>query len=118
MAPVLLRLDEGLTMVVGLILSLLTLVVPVVLVDGLRVLDPARTALDMTREHGLSAGVASCDRALRKSDPRLSVTATTVCTLALKHCARSRVRFPPDRRGIDNEDRDAREAEEVRPGVP
>ncbi|GMA40853.1 DEAD/DEAH box helicase family protein [Mobilicoccus caccae] len=25
---------------------------------------------------------------------------------------------PPDRRGIDNEDRDAREAEEVRPGVP
>lgn len=30
----------------------------------------------------------------------------------------SGVRFPPDRRGIDNEDRDAREAEEVRPGVP
>ena len=29
-----------------------------------------------------------------------------------------RVRFPPDRGGIDNEDRDAREAEEVRPGVP
>ncbi|MDN4175795.1 hypothetical protein QWY28_22735 [Nocardioides sp. SOB77] len=28
------------------------------------------------------------------------------------------LRFPPDRRGIDNEDRDAREAEEVRPGVP
>ena len=25
---------------------------------------------------------------------------------------------PPDRRGIDDEDRDAREAEEVRPGVP
>ena len=32
--------------------------------------------------------------------------------------ADERVRFPPDRRGIDNEDRDAREAEEVRPGVP
>jgi len=28
------------------------------------------------------------------------------------------MRFPPDRRGIDNEDRDAREADEVRPGVP
>ena len=28
------------------------------------------------------------------------------------------LRFPPDRRGIENEDRDAREAEEVRPGVP
>jgi hypothetical protein len=27
------------------------------------------------------------------------------------------VRFPPDRRGIDNEDRDARAQEEVRPGV-
>ncbi len=31
---------------------------------------------------------------------------------------RGTLRFPPDRRGIDNEDRDAREAEEVRPGVP
>jgi uncharacterized protein (TIGR03083 family) len=28
------------------------------------------------------------------------------------------LRFPPDRRGIHNGDRDAREAEEVRPGVP
>ena len=33
--------------------------------DGLRILDPARTALDMAREHGLVAGVACCDRALR-----------------------------------------------------
>ena len=30
----------------------------------------------------------------------------------------SPVRFPPERRGIHNEDRDAREAQEVRPGVP
>jgi site-specific DNA recombinase len=30
----------------------------------------------------------------------------------------TQLRFPPDRRGIDNEDRDAREANEVRPGVP
>jgi hypothetical protein len=29
-----------------------------------------------------------CGRALRKSDHRLSVTATTACTLAFKHCAR------------------------------
>lgn len=28
------------------------------------------------------------------------------------------LRLPPDRRGIDNEDRDARDQEEVRPGVP
>jgi hypothetical protein len=31
-----------------------------------------------------------CDRALRKSDHRLSVTATTACTLAFKHCTQSR----------------------------
>ena len=35
------------------------------IVDGLPVLDPARTALDMAREHGLVAGVACCDAALR-----------------------------------------------------
>jgi predicted transcriptional regulator of viral defense system len=37
----------------------------VVVIDGLPVLDLARTALDMAREHGLVAGVACCDRALR-----------------------------------------------------
>ncbi|MBZ5741173.1 type IV toxin-antitoxin system AbiEi family antitoxin domain-containing protein [Nocardioides mangrovi] len=37
----------------------------VVVVDGFRVLDRARTALDMAREHGLVAGVACCDAALR-----------------------------------------------------
>ena len=31
---------------------------------------------------------------------------------------RLELRFPPGRGGIDNEDRDAREAKEVRPGVP
>ena len=35
-----------------------------------------------------------------------------------EHNTKRNVRFPPDRRGIHNEDRDAREAEEVRPGVP
>ena len=42
----------------------------VMLVDGLWVLDPARTALDMAREHGLMAGVAGCDRALRMGKSR------------------------------------------------
>jgi len=37
----------------------------VLVVDGLPILDPARTALDMAREHGLVAGVACCDAALR-----------------------------------------------------
>jgi hypothetical protein len=35
------------------------------MVDGLPVLDAARTALDMAREHGLVAGVACADAALR-----------------------------------------------------
>ena len=35
-------------------------------VDGLRVLNRARTALDMAREHGLWPGMAACDAALRQ----------------------------------------------------
>lgn len=42
----------------------------VVVVDGLRVLDVPRTALDLAREHGLVAGVAGCDAALRRGLPR------------------------------------------------
>lgn len=34
-------------------------------VAGLRVLEPARTALDLAREHGRPAGLAGCDAALR-----------------------------------------------------
>lgn len=37
----------------------------VVVVDGLRVLDRARTALDMVREHGRAHGLAACDAAMR-----------------------------------------------------
>lgn len=42
----------------------------VVVVGGLRVLDLARTALDMAREHGLVAGVATCDAVLRRGVTR------------------------------------------------
>lgn len=42
----------------------------VVEVRGLRVLDAPRTALDMAREHGLVAGVACCDAALRAGATR------------------------------------------------
>jgi hypothetical protein len=42
----------------------------VVAVDGLRVLAPARTALDMAREHGRPAGLAACDAALRSGTTR------------------------------------------------
>lgn len=42
----------------------------VVLVDELPVLDLARTALDMAREHGVVAGVAVADQALRRGATR------------------------------------------------
>lgn len=42
----------------------------VVEVGGLRVLGMARTALDLAREHGLTAGVAGCDYALRSGVSR------------------------------------------------
>ena len=42
----------------------------VVEVEGLQMLDRARTALDMAREHGLVAGVACCDAALRLGTTR------------------------------------------------
>ena len=47
----------------------------VVVVDGLPVLDLARTTLDMAREHGLVAGVACCDRALRLGVRRADLAA-------------------------------------------
>ncbi|WP_185995315.1 type IV toxin-antitoxin system AbiEi family antitoxin domain-containing protein [Nocardioides campestrisoli] len=39
-------------------------------VDGLVVLDLARTALDMVREHGLRGGLPACDAALRRGVTR------------------------------------------------
>lgn len=33
--------------------------------DDLKVLDPARTALDLARQHGMPAGLSACDSALR-----------------------------------------------------
>jgi hypothetical protein len=43
-------------------------------VDGLRVLAPARTALDLAREHGRPAGLAGCDAALRRGVSREELT--------------------------------------------
>lgn len=37
---------------------------------GIRVLDRARTAVDIAREHGVTHGVASCDSALRQGTTR------------------------------------------------
>lgn len=39
-------------------------------IEGLRTLGPARTALDMVREHGRAAGLAACDAALRRGVSR------------------------------------------------
>ncbi|MBB6627343.1 type IV toxin-antitoxin system AbiEi family antitoxin domain-containing protein [Nocardioides sp. KIGAM211] len=47
----------------------------VVLIDGLPVLDRARTAADLGREHGLKQGVAACDAALRLGDSRRDLAA-------------------------------------------
>jgi hypothetical protein len=51
-------------------------------VDGLVVLDRARTALDMVREHGRAHGLAACDAALRAGVPRpalLDALSTMAC---------------------------------------
>ncbi len=45
----------------------------VVEVRGLRVLDLARTAVDIARERGLQHGVAACDSAMRMGVPRSSL---------------------------------------------
>ena len=42
-------------------------------VGGLEILGPARTALDIGREHGLGPGVAACDAALRMGVSRSSL---------------------------------------------
>lgn len=39
-------------------------------VEGLRMLGPARTALDMVREHGRAHGLAACDAAMRRGVTR------------------------------------------------
>jgi hypothetical protein len=45
-------------------------------VEGLRVLDLPRTALDLAREHGLLAGVAACDAAMRRGVTRAQLHET------------------------------------------
>ena len=42
----------------------------VVEVNGLRVLDLARTAVDIAREHGTPYGEIACDSAMRGGQPR------------------------------------------------
>jgi hypothetical protein len=42
----------------------------VVTLGGIDVLDPARTAVDIAREHGFAEGVVACDSALRLGVPR------------------------------------------------
>lgn len=47
----------------------------VVMVEGMPVLNIVRTALDLGREHGLTAGVAGCDFALRHGATRAELEA-------------------------------------------
>jgi len=46
-------------------------------IDGLPVLDLARTAVDVVREHGVDVGIGACDFALRHGVPRRDLVAVT-----------------------------------------
>lgn len=65
----------------------------VIVADGLPVLAPARTALDLAREHGRAAGLAACDAAMRRGVPRERLhetLATMFCwpgTSTMRWCA-------------------------------
>ncbi|WP_436698915.1 hypothetical protein [Nocardioides sp. BYT-33-1] len=49
----------------------------VVVVDGLRALDLARTAVDIAREHGFRHGLVACDAALRRGVGRADLRLAT-----------------------------------------
>lgn len=57
----------------------------VMVVDGVPVLDPARTACDITREHGLEAGVVVADQVLRRGIPRHRLAAAAVPMRSWRH---------------------------------
>lgn len=48
----------------------------VIEVDGIRVLNLPRTAVDIAREHGITHGVVACDSALRAGVPRRALEVT------------------------------------------
>ena len=57
----------------------------VTVVDGLRALGRARTALDMAREHGRAAGLAACDAALRAGASRSDLVAALATMTSWPH---------------------------------
>lgn len=57
----------------------------VVMVDGLPVLDPARTAVDMAREHQMPYGVATADSALRMGVSRDDLEAAARIMVSWPH---------------------------------
>ena len=64
--------------------------------------------------------IAGCLRVDFPDDPEMWVSHETIYQalyVQARGGLKAEVRFPPNRRGIDNEEHDAREAEEVRPGV-
>ena len=54
-------------------------------IDGLPVLGPARTALDMTREHGRADGLAACDAAMRLGVTRAQLSDVLATMTAWPH---------------------------------
>ena len=62
----------------------------VVIVDGIPVLDMARTAVDMAREHGVMGGLPTFDSALRAGVPRPAFTRALAPMRSWPHVRRAR----------------------------
>ena len=59
-------------------------------VDGIRVTGPARTALDLAREHGTTAGVIACDHVLHAGLPRAALEAELLVMWCWPNVTRAR----------------------------
>jgi hypothetical protein len=59
-------------------------------VDDLKVLDLARTAVDIAREHGEPYGEIACDAALRRGVPRRDLEEAVLAMTSWPHVTRSR----------------------------
>jgi hypothetical protein len=62
----------------------------IVLVDGLEVLDPARTAVDIAREHGEPYGEIACDAALRLGVSKAALRDACAPMISWPHILRTR----------------------------
>lgn len=73
----------------------------VVTIGGIDVLEPARTAVDIAREHGYEAGVVACDSAMRLGVSRAQLRSAYAPMTCWRHVTvvRSAVEFADGRSG-------------------